>query len=128
MDIVERLTQFGLTRHEAAIYLTLLAEGDLNGYEVAKITGISRSNTYTSLASLVEKGGAYVIEDLNYNPEHESKIRRVRGCVETWQAGMKPAWLVDLRREMKTVDKIEWVDSLVAGKRSAVVLWKARDL
>ena len=73
-------------------------------------------------------GGAYVIEDLNCNPEHEERLRRVRGCVETWQAGMKPAWLVDLRREMKTVDKIEWVDSAVAGKRSAVVLWKARDL
>ena len=32
------------------------------------------------------------------------------------------------RREMKSVDKIEWVDSAVAGKRSAVVLWKAREL
>ena len=31
-------------------------------------------------------------------------------------------------REMKSVDKIEWVDSAVAGKRSAVVLWKAREL
>ncbi len=70
MDMVERLTQFGLTRHEAVIYLTLLAEGDLNGYEVAKTTGISRSNTYTSLASLVEKGGAYVIEEatIRYTP------------------------------------------------------------
>lgn len=57
MDIVERLTQFGLTRHDTSIYLTLLAEvADLNGYEVAKTTGISRSNAHTSLASLVEKG------------------------------------------------------------------------
>ena len=52
----------------------------------------------------------------------------MRGCVEAWQAGTKPEWLVDLRREMKSVDKIEWVDSAVAGKRSEVVLWKARDL
>lgn len=62
MDIVELLTQFTLTRQEASIYLTLLSEGNLNGYEVAKITGISRSNTYTSLAALVEKGGAFVTE------------------------------------------------------------------
>jgi len=54
--------QFNLTRHEGTIYLTLLSEGDLNGYEVSKITGISRSNAYASLASLVEKGGAFVIE------------------------------------------------------------------
>ena len=84
--------------------------------------------TMKALWPCLRVGGAYVIEDLNYNPEHEERVRRVRGCVETWQAGMKPAWLVDLRREIKTVDKIEWVDSLVAGKRSAVVLWKARDL
>jgi len=62
MDAVELLVQFGLTRQEAQIYMTLLTEGDLNGYEVAKITGISRSNTYTSLAALVDKGGAFVIE------------------------------------------------------------------
>ena len=87
-----------------------------------------QQGTMKALWPCLRVGGAYVIEDLNYNPESEAKIRRVRGCVETWQAGMKPAWLVDLRREMKTVDKIEWVDSAVAGKRSAVVLWKARDL
>lgn len=62
MNVIESLIQFNLTRQEASIYLTLLSEGDLNGYEVAKITGISRSNTYTSLAALVEKGGAFVIE------------------------------------------------------------------
>ena len=87
-----------------------------------------QQGTMKALWPCLRVGGAYVIEDLNYNPEHEERLRRVRGCIETWQAGMKPAWLVDLRREIKTVDKIEWVDSKVAGKRSAVVLWKARDL
>ncbi|TYQ18318.1 UNVERIFIED_CONTAM: sugar-specific transcriptional regulator TrmB [Acetivibrio alkalicellulosi] len=70
MDFIELLVQFNLTRQEAAIYLTLLSEGELNGYEVAKKTGISRSNTYTSLAALVEKGGAYVIDStiIKYTP------------------------------------------------------------
>ena len=84
--------------------------------------------TMKALWPVLRVGGAYVIEDLNYNPEGERRERRVRGCVEAWQAGTKPEWLVDLRREMKSVGKIEWVDSAVAGKRSAVVLWKARDL
>jgi len=83
--------------------------------------------TMKALWNCLRVGGAYVVEDLNYNPEHEAAIRRVRGCVETWQAGMKPAWLVDLRREMKQVGRIDWVESKVAGDRSAVVLWKARD-
>lgn len=63
MDNVEALINFGLTRQEASIYLLLFSEGELNGYEVSKLTGISRSNAYNSLASLVEKGAAYAIEE-----------------------------------------------------------------
>ncbi len=89
MDIVELLTQFNLTRQEASIYLTLLSEGDLNGYEVAKITGISRSNTYTSLAALVEKGGAFVIEGstIRYTPVPIEEFcgNKVRKLQETKQ-------------------------------------------
>lgn len=62
MTAVDMLTYFGLTRQEATIYLTLNQEGSLTGYEAAKHTGISRSNTYTALAGLVDKGAAYVME------------------------------------------------------------------
>lgn len=62
MDIIELLTHFSLTRQEATIYLTLFTEGALTGYEVSKITGISRSNAYTTLASLADKGAACIIE------------------------------------------------------------------
>jgi sugar-specific transcriptional regulator TrmB len=62
-DPAELLLEFGLTRQGAAVYLTLLTEGDLSGYQVAKALGISRSNAYTALANLVEKGAAWLIED-----------------------------------------------------------------
>lgn len=62
MTNIERLVLFGLTRQEATIYLTLFSEGELSGYEAAKLTGISRSNAYSALAGLVDKGAAYVIE------------------------------------------------------------------
>lgn len=58
----EKLAQFGLTRQEANIYLCLLRSKDLSGYEVSKLTGISRSNVYSALASLVEEGAAYLLE------------------------------------------------------------------
>lgn len=61
-SFIEKLTQFGLTRQEAAVYLCLYQNGDLNGYEAAKQTGISRSNVYGALAGLVEKGAAYLME------------------------------------------------------------------
>ena len=56
--IIEQLILFGLSRQEAAIYLCLLQNEELTGYEVAKLTGISRSNVYNGLASLVEHGAA----------------------------------------------------------------------
>ncbi len=89
MDAVEMLTQFNLTRQEASIYIALLAEGNLNGYEAAKLTGISRSNAYTSLAGLVEKGGAHVIEGpvTRYVPVSveefcQNKLRRLHETCE----------------------------------------------
>ncbi len=60
--MAEKLVLFGLTRQEAAIYLCLLRSKDLSGYEVSKLTGISRSNVYSALASLVEEGAAYLLE------------------------------------------------------------------
>lgn len=62
MDLNESLMGFGLTRQESNIYLTLLSDGALTGYEVAKRTGISRSNAYTALACLADKGAARLIE------------------------------------------------------------------
>lgn len=60
---VERLMEFGLTRQEAGIYECLLREGKTTGYEAAKQMGISRSNAYNSLASMTEKGAAYLVEE-----------------------------------------------------------------
>lgn len=60
--LIDKLMLFGLTRQEASIYLCLAANKEMTGYEVAKITGISRSNVYNALASLVEEGAAYLLE------------------------------------------------------------------
>ena len=60
--MIEKLMLFGLTRQEATIYICLYQTGPLTGYEVAKDTGISRSNVYSALAGLVEKGAAYKME------------------------------------------------------------------
>lgn len=62
-DNIALLLHFGLTRQEAKIYLLLLTEGCLSGYEAAKRAGISRSNAYGALAGLVDKGAAYVLEE-----------------------------------------------------------------
>lgn len=62
--VLEKLLLFGLTRQEGMIYLNLLKNGAMSGYESAKQTGISRSNAYNGLAGLVDKGAAYVMEGI----------------------------------------------------------------
>lgn len=62
MELIEALGKIGFTRHESTLYVTLCQEGELTGYEAAKISGLPRSNVYLALAGLVEKGGAYLSE------------------------------------------------------------------
>ena len=57
------LQHFGLSRQEALVYRNLLLYGKQTGYEIAKETGISRSNVYSALSVLTEKGAAYVLEE-----------------------------------------------------------------
>jgi len=61
--VVERMAGFGLTRQEAVLYICLLQDQKMTGYEAAKQTGISRSNAYAGLANLIEKGAAYAEEE-----------------------------------------------------------------
>lgn len=60
--LVDKLMKFGLSRQESVIYLCLYQNGALTGYETAKLTGISRSNVYSAIAGLVEKGAAHLLD------------------------------------------------------------------
>lgn len=89
IDIVDMLMSFSLTRQEAVIYIVLLTEGSLTGYEASKMSAISRSNSYTTLASLVVKGAANIIEDsaTRYAPVPidefcQNKIRELKNFKE----------------------------------------------
>ncbi len=86
VSTIDQLMLFGLTRQEATIYCCLLQDGEQNGYEVAKQTGISRSNVYNALAGLVEKGAAYLIEGNSVKyvavPVAEFCDNKIRKCQE----------------------------------------------
>ena len=76
MNFIDSLNDFGLTRQEGSIYSALLNHGEMTGYEVAKDTGISRSNVYAALTALVEKGAAYLVqgEATKYRPVEISRF------------------------------------------------------
>lgn len=62
MELIKNLMKTGLTKNESELYVSLCREGELTGYEAAKVTGIPRANAYQALAGLIDKGGAYIIE------------------------------------------------------------------
>ncbi|MBH1940962.1 TrmB family transcriptional regulator [Mobilitalea sibirica] len=62
MNLIEGLMKTGLTKNESELYIVLCREGQLTGYEAAKISGIPRANAYQALSGLVDKGAACVVE------------------------------------------------------------------
>lgn len=61
-NLIEHLVAFGLTGQEALVYLELIRSGKSTGYEISKVTGISRSNAYKALDGLTDKGAACVTQ------------------------------------------------------------------
>jgi len=61
---LELLKDAGLSGYEGKAYLALLAAGEpLNGYEVAKASGVPRSTVYETLGKLVARGAAFEVTD-----------------------------------------------------------------
>lgn len=59
---LELLQSAGMSGYEAKAYLALLAAGtQLNGYEVAKSSGVPRSTVYETLSKLVARGAAFEV-------------------------------------------------------------------
>jgi sugar-specific transcriptional regulator TrmB len=64
--VVDKLRDSGMSGYEAKAYLALLTAGrPLNGYEVAKNSGVPRSTVYETLAKLVARGAAFEVRVAN---------------------------------------------------------------
>ena len=118
MDNVERLMEFGLTRHEASLYILLTLEGSLNGYEAGKQSGISRSNAYNALAGLVDKGAAYIQEEdtVRYTPVaiEEFCSNKIRHLEQKNEGGY-----LTIKGEEHICDKI--IDMLLCAEERAYI-------
>jgi DNA-binding MarR family transcriptional regulator len=55
-DITGLLQQLGFSEYEARAYLALVQRNPLNGYELAKVSGLPRANVYAVLQKLEERG------------------------------------------------------------------------
>src|SRR5262245_1165205 len=52
---ITKLQQLGFSEYEARAYLALLQRNPLNGYELAKVSGLPRANIYAVLQKLEER-------------------------------------------------------------------------
>lgn len=59
---LDALLSLGFTEYEARAYTTLVQHEDLNGYEIAKASGIPRANIYAVIDKLVQRGAAHRLE------------------------------------------------------------------
>jgi len=59
-QLINQLGRLGMSGYEAKAYLALVtASRPLNGYEVAKVSGVPRSTVYETLGKLVARGAAF---------------------------------------------------------------------
>lgn len=56
MKLIKQLTELGFSEYEARVYLALLRESPLNGYQISKNAGIPRSMVYEALGRLDTRG------------------------------------------------------------------------
>ncbi|HKK26594.1 MAG TPA: helix-turn-helix domain-containing protein [Gemmatimonadota bacterium] len=56
------LVDLGFSEYEARAYTALVEGGSMNGYELARASGIPRANVYGVAAKLVERGAAHRVD------------------------------------------------------------------
>ena len=62
LRVTGELQRLGMSGYEAKAYVALVASGEpVNGYEVAKRSGVPRSTVYETLGKLVGRGAAYEV-------------------------------------------------------------------
>ena len=63
MEIVPALQRLGFNEYEARAYLALVKRSPLNGYEVAKASGIPRANVYAVLERLAQRRAVVRVDE-----------------------------------------------------------------
>ncbi len=82
-DARDQLQELGFSQYEAQAYISLLKQYPLNGYELAKLSGIPRPNIYAVLKKIQEKGAVVRMdtpEGTRYAPVPARElIQKLRG-------------------------------------------------
>jgi HTH-type transcriptional regulator, sugar sensing transcriptional regulator len=75
--VLDRLQSLGFSANEAKVYLALLKEHPLTGYEIANKSGIQRASVYQVIGRLADKGMVHEVRDnggRQFMPETPEKM------------------------------------------------------
>lgn len=80
-DIVNELQNIGFTKYESQIYIALLKENPLTGYEISKLSGVPQSKVYENITRLINNNiiinvGADPIKYVPINPSELLKNKK----------------------------------------------------
>ena len=145
MDLITALKKIGFTQQEAVIYIELCHHNEMTGYEAAKQSGISRSNAYAALSSLVDKGYAYVIEGTSAKyipvPKEELMVNARRDFEQNMQmindqldfTLFKQEPYVTIKGEKHVIDKLKNIISqaelrIYLSCEDALLKWVEEDI
>lgn len=152
--LVQKMKQFGFTESETKIYLSLVENGLMTGYEISKKSGVPRSKVYNLLEILVKKGAVLVnksepklysalspeefvsmlkhstLSDLHYLDHCLSDIRKKEDDALLWQLDQKEAvflkllYMIEHAKESLYIQL--WEDFLTPPILSALIEAEAR--
>jgi sugar-specific transcriptional regulator TrmB len=60
--IIPLMQSLGFTQYESQVYLALLRQPSVSGYELAKVSGVPASKIYATLHKLIDKEIILVID------------------------------------------------------------------
>ncbi|MFN1909277.1 TrmB family transcriptional regulator [Clostridioides difficile] len=80
-NIINELQNIGFTKYESQIYISLLKESPLTGYEISKLSGVPQSKVYENITKLLNNNiiinvGTDPIKYIPINPNELLKNKK----------------------------------------------------
>lgn len=112
-DLLSVLQSLGFTEYESKAYATLVQHQDLNGYEIAKVSGIPRANIYAVIDKLVQRGAVHRLECTNGPRYSAMDPKQMLRSIETGH--------------QRTLDEAREAFSSLAPRREPAAVFNLRD-
>jgi HTH-type transcriptional regulator, sugar sensing transcriptional regulator len=124
-DVITLLQELGFGDYEARAYVALLQHSPLNGYEVAKRSGVPRANVYGVLQKLEERGAVVRLdtaEGARFAPIPPAELteRLQRHFEESLEATRRSLETLATPAEHAHVWNVRGYDPLIEHARSMV--------